>query len=196
MLGGLYGIVRGNSTAAPGHGGRQRGGNAVAAFFRWLAANQGKRLLAAGVVAVALGVGLGAYATTNRQPGRPTISLERVNNESASVQITAEGLPSVDWYEAVLRGYSDSSVETDGVFLASARFSPGQDGKLAWKTRFHIPPDVNGKEITRVLVTVARDTLVDKKNCDLDADVTCLFIRIPLTAIPTATTSTQTTTTQ
>jgi len=144
-------------------------------------------LLAGGVIAVALGVGLGTYATTNRQPGRPTISVERVNPGSVRVEITAEGLPSADWYEAFVRGYTDSSVITDGVFLSGAQFSPGQDGKLDWKARVQVPRDRDGRPITRVIVTVGHNNAPpDATSCNLSKDerVTCLAIRVPSTPEP------------
>ena len=144
MLGGLYAIVRDGASTEPTlpTTGGERIFNGPRRFLKWMRANNGRRILGAGVIAVALGVGLGTYATTNRQPGKPTIAIERVNDESVRVEITAEGLPSSDWYDAVLRGYSDSSVETDGVFLASARFSP-----LNPRTHEDPPPDRAGKPI-------------------------------------------------
>jgi hypothetical protein len=189
MLAGLYGILRdasANASAKP-YEGWKAALNPVRAFVAWMRDGGGRRVLAAGVIAVALGVGLGAYATTNRQPGRPMISIERVDADSVRVEISAEGLPSTDWYDALLRGYSDVR-GADGVFLASARFSPGQDGKLDWKARVEVPTDEGGKPITRVLVTVARDKPVDLKSCVMnDEDVvvgnaTCLSIRVPAAA--------------
>src|SRR5438876_1015639 len=97
------------------------------------------------------GLGAGTIA------GAATFVAVGVGTESVRVEITAERLPSSDWYDAVLRSYSDSVSVADGVFLASVRFSPGQDGKLDWKARVQVPPDRAGKTITRVLVTVARD---------------------------------------
>src|SRR5207248_1067339 len=129
--------------------------------------NSARIVLGFAVAFVAVGVGLGAYATADRQPGRPTISIERIDSDSVRVEIRAEGLRSSDWYDALLRGYGDSST-TDGIFLASARFSPGQDGTLDWKARVQVPPDKGGKPVTRVLVTVARDTPVDTRSCAVD----------------------------
>jgi hypothetical protein len=182
LLGGLYALRNEGQTAAPGAGLAKapRGG----AILVWLRTNAARVVLAAGVVMVALGVALGAYATANRAPGRPTISIDRVDRESVRVEITADGLPSADWYDALLRGYSDSSKKGIGVFLASARFSPGQDGKVDWTARVQVPADDAGKPITRILVTVARDAPVDTKSCADDQDVvegdaTCLLIRVP-----------------
>jgi|SRR5579862_4143733 len=179
MLGGLYGILRGPDGNVDARGGRVR------------------VLLVVAVIAVAAGVGLGVYATADRQPGQPTIVLQRVNDESVRVEITAEGLPSDAWFAAVLTGYSDSTVDTNGVFLASARFSPGQDGKLDWQERFDVPAARDGKPITRVLVTIARDEPVRANNCTVSSSVidqaaTCLLLRVPSTLEPTTSTSLET----
>jgi hypothetical protein len=117
-------------------------------------------ILCVGVGFIAGGVGVGAYATANRQPGRPSIEVTRVDASTINVQITAEGLGSNDWFEADVVGYPEDTTTTSGpsngnrgcprkgtatsedkcfqpvvvdVPLAAARFSPGQDGKLDWK---------------------------------------------------------------
>jgi hypothetical protein len=177
MLGGLYALAKGVSPKP-----RVAPNKKIKRLLRWAHLNAGRLVLGGGVVAVALGVGLGAYATTNRQPGRPTISVARINPGSVQVEITADGLPSADWYEAWVRGYTDSSVITDGVFLAGAQFSPGQDGKLDWKAEVQVPPDRDGKPVTRVIVTVGHNNAPpDATSCNLSKDerVTCLAIRVP-----------------
>jgi hypothetical protein len=199
MIGGLYGILRdappGEKPTGTGLGARAR------RLAWWFRQNNARPVLAVGVIAVALGVALGAYATVSRQPGRPTITITRVDKESVMIEITAEGQPSRIWFDALLRGYPDTA--SDGVFLASARFSPGQDGKVDWKERVELPATVDtgkaaaGSPITRVLVTVARNKAVPTKACAIDQDVvhgdaTCLSIRVPPDAetIPKMTTST------
>ena len=198
MLGGLYALARNDGDAAtakeddappaglpPGFT-DWRLANAVLAG--WARANAARLMLGAGVVAVALGVGLGAYATTNRQPGRPTISLKRIDKQSVRVEITAEGLPSTTWYEAFVRGYGDEP-DSPEFFLVSARFSPGQDGKVDWKTRFHMPAKIEDTKLTRILVMVQRDNLVPRKNCVEDEKITCMYVRVPPTVDPKETTA-------
>jgi hypothetical protein len=85
-----------------------------------------------GVLAVSAGVGLGATATSAREPGRPKIEVKRVDDKTILVEISAEGLPSDDWFEASVSGYDDSYAPESQVALVTARFSPGQDGKLDW----------------------------------------------------------------
>jgi hypothetical protein len=158
----------------------------------WLAKNQ-SWLLVLGTCAVALGVALGAIATTLREPGRPGIQVDRVDDSSVRVQISAEGLQSDAWYEASIRGYGDDLAAYDApvderkrktpVDLLTARFSPGQDGKLDWSARISTA-DSSGTKIGRILVRVEEGALgraTGLLNCTA-AEVTCSFVRVAATA--------------
>jgi hypothetical protein len=156
-----------------------------------------------GVLAVSAGVALGVVATSDRKPGRPQIEVMRVDDKTILVKISAEGLPSNDWYEASVSGYDDLYTASSEVPLVTARFSPGQDGKLDWTHRVNavdgIPVPVNGMgttKISRVLVRLAHGalSLVGYRNCNR-AEVTCLAVRVPITIDPSATTFTTTTST-
>jgi hypothetical protein len=145
--------------------------------------------LVIGVVAVAAGVGVGAVATSRRDPGRPTIAVERLDAASIRVQISAEGLESDAWYEATVLGYPDdlAGYRTTGshppskkpVDLLTVRFSPNQDGKLDWSARISTA-DSGETKIGRVLVRVADGAVksADLVNCTA-AKVTCLAVRVP-----------------
>lgn len=127
-------------------------------------------------------------ATINRVPGRPSINVERVDADSAKVDITAEGLPSNDWYEALVRAYRTDSAEV--VPLAAARFSPAQDGNLSRSIRFKLPKEA-ADEMLHILVLVQRDKVVGRADCNTQADITCASVAIASTPPPTTTTSSQ-----
>ena len=138
-------------------------------------------ILAVGVVAVAAGVAVGAFATIAREPGRPTIVLDRVDKDSIRVEVTGDGLGSSDWYEAIVTEYLPDQQGTETpTTLAGARFSPGQDGKLDWKARIAYPASTPPQ--ARLLVRVQKDKLVRDSDCNTDADVTCLSVHVPPTA--------------
>lgn len=151
-------------------------------FLRgWSWHKMGKGLLALGVVAVAAGVGVGASATILRAPGRPTITLQRLDADSVQIEITADGLASSDWYEAIVSAYKTAKDgTTTNTTLAGARFSPGQDGTVDWKARIAFP--AKSTKRTRLLVRVQKDSLVKDRDCNTDADVTCLNIYVPPSA--------------
>jgi hypothetical protein len=153
--------------------------------------------LTIGVVAVAAGVALGATATSAREPGRPTIEVKREDEQTLRVEISGEGLASDDWYEAAVDGWNEA-LTGKPVNLATARFSPGQDGKLAWSARINAA-DSGQLKIARILVRVARGALYNpteklKEDCTTGR-ITCLTARLPLTADPEFTTTTTPTTT-
>jgi hypothetical protein len=162
----------------PGRKSRTAGGRRLAPW-----------VLAVGVLAIALGVGLGAYATTNRQPGRPTIKISRVPDAQAVVvHITAEGLSSDAWYELRIDGFPDAFDRNhSSIELVAARFSPGQDGKLDWSETIGTT-DLERTKIARVLVRVAPGAIARNRglNCDVNDKVTCDFVRVPSLAEPTA----------
>jgi hypothetical protein len=158
-------------------------------------------LLLLGIVAVATGVGIGAYATIDRRPGRPKIEVVRLDDRAALVSISAEGLPSNSWYEASVEAYADKGPPWSYLgSLARARFSPGQDGKLEWNEQVSLSK-IQSKRVGRVEVRVARGMLakplgkVGERSCTAQ-DVTCLFVRVPPKAPATPTASTTSTTTQ
>jgi hypothetical protein len=135
-------------------------------------------VLAAGVVAVAAGVAVGAFATIAREPGRPTIVLQRVDKESVRVEITGDGLASSDWYEAIVTELSDLPQSGPAPPpLAEARFSPSQNGKLDWKARIDYPAST--PTTTYLLVRVQKDRLLRDTDCKTDKDVTCLYVHVP-----------------
>jgi hypothetical protein len=144
MLAGLYALAMGEGKRHAGtptaEGGKTVGatGGWWARFRRWVPANGARLILAAAVVAVALGVGLGAYATTDRRPGVPAINVDAIGNGSVRVEITAEGLPSSDWYEALVVGERESG-DPDAMLLGAGRFSPAQNGRVDWKMVMDFP---------------------------------------------------------
>jgi hypothetical protein len=145
-----------------------------------------KGILGAGVILVSLGVGIGAYATTNRHAGRPTIHVARVDDSSISVVVSGDGLASDDWFEAIVEGYT-ANPPGKKTELAAARFSPGQDGKLDWKERIQVPKKFAGSDITYLLVRVRRNNPVEGRaaDCSVSVETTCLFFRIPTTVAST-----------
>lgn len=139
-------------------------------------------LLAVGVVSVAAGVAVGSFATIARRPGRPTIVLQRFDRSSVRIEVTADGLASSDWYEAIVTQYTpDERGGETATTLAAARFSPGQNGKLDWKERIAYPS--SSPADARLLVRVAKDRLVRETDCNTDQDVTCLSVRVPVTSV-------------
>ena len=150
-------------------------------------------VLVLGVLSIGAGVAFGVAATTQREPGRPTVDVDRVDESSIQVRITADGLPSNTWYEAIIEGfsYTDPGVRAK---LAVARFSPGQDGRLVWSQRMALPKTVpgrvgarggtsNGMEITGVLIRVQRDTVAAETDCNKTVSTTCMAIRVPPTPV-------------
>jgi hypothetical protein len=166
MLGGLFILLR-SQTRYANDKWKDR--------LRWLSA----AALGVGIAAVAVGVAIGAFATTDRKPGRPTIQVERIDRSSLRVQITSEGFPSRTWFEAVVEGFGDAE-KTAVVPLATGRFSPGQDGKIDWKVRVYVPPVFKGTKIERLRVLVQRDRVV-ANTCTGEVKLTCLSLRIPRT---------------
>jgi hypothetical protein len=127
------------------------------------------------------------------------IEVRRVDDKTILVEISAEGLQSDDWYEAAIGGYNEN--ETGRVELVTARFSPGQDGKLEWKHRISAADSPKTEKrakikIRRILVRVAHGSL-NRNGIALDCttqDVTCLWVRVPVTIDPSVTTTTTTAT--
>jgi hypothetical protein len=143
--------------------------------------------LMAGVAAIVAGVVMGVAATVNREPGRPSIALERLNKDSIKVTVTADGLASSASYDARIEGYHQTPAP-DGrkptqVFIESlvlARFSPAQDGDLEWERVVDISPPTTTLPINYVQVIVAKEN-VEGPTCGAmgnDAP-TCLYTRIP-----------------
>src|SRR3954453_11361252 len=66
MLGGLYALLPHDTTTIP-----PASRKTWSRFLAWTRTNSARIVLGFAVAFVALGVGLGAYATANRQPGRP-----------------------------------------------------------------------------------------------------------------------------
>ena len=166
MLGGLFTLMRSQTEHA---------NDKWKPRLRWAA----PVALAIGIVAVASGVVLGAYATTHRQPGRPTIEIVRTDPSSIGVRVTSAGFPSRTWFEAVVEAYDDP--ETTDLKLATGRFSPDQDGRINWNVRVRVPRKIKGQKVEWVRVLVQRDRVV-AASCQGEVQLTCLSIRFPETA--------------
>jgi hypothetical protein len=155
----------------------------------------GRFFLVVGVLAVSAGVAMGAIATSAREPGQPTIKVQRLDDKTIRVQISGEGIASDDWYEAAVAGYDDDYTGASRVDLATSRFSPGQDGNLNWSVR--INTDDSGKtKIARVLIRVSRGGLYKPGHIEdcTTGRITCLALRLPTTVDRPAGTTTTTTT--
>jgi hypothetical protein len=136
--------------------------------------------LAVGVVFVAAGVGSGIVATTLREPGRPTLGIERVDAESIRISVQAEGLSSDAAFEARVDGFNDKGDFL--IDLAAAKFSPSQRGTLDWSQRIAVPPRADGQRLTRVQLWVAKDVRRKGAPPACGSGIpTCLYMLLPTT---------------
>src|SRR5439155_18537017 len=132
--------------------------------------------LALGVVFVAAGVGCGIVATTLREPGRPTLGIERLDAESIRISVQAEGLSSDAAYEARVDGFDEAGDFL--IDLAAAKFSPSQRGELDWSQRIAVPATARGQPLTRVQVWVAKDVRRAGAPPTCGSGIpTCLYLR-------------------
>ena len=146
-------------------------------------------VLVAGVICIGLGVVLGVSATVRREPGRPIISLSRVSENALRVAVTGDGLASNERYEIRIGGYDTVPGKKPELVanLTSARFSPGQDGKLSWSHTVDVSPfpTTEGRPMTYIEVIVVKEANAANFSCapvkgkSLKRAPTCLYSRLP-----------------
>jgi hypothetical protein len=148
-------------------------------------------LLGFGVVLVGVGLALGIISTTRREPGRPSVRVDRVDADSIRVTVRGQGWKSNASFEARVDAYdAPGNWLTD---LMLARFSPNQSGDLNWSERIFLPrswtlPGVKTKKgkpararVARVQVNVDRDLGTGHpRECNTSAP-TCVYLDVPRT---------------
>jgi hypothetical protein len=144
-------------------------------------------VLIGGVFAVATGVVCGVYATVKREPGRPAISVERVNESTLRVAVTGEGLAAGAKFEGRIEAYNQTTGNGKQSFigpLVSARFSPQQNGHLKWERLVDISSP-GEQHINYVQVIVAEGDAghltcaVSEMDQGKTEAPTCLYTRLP-----------------
>ena len=114
--------------------------------------------------------------------------MSRVAENAVKVTVTGDGLSSDAKYELRIQGYDQAVDEPSQLtHLVSARFSPTQDGRLAWSHVVDISAPTASQPINYVQVVVAKEDAEDlscpKASADKVEEVkpapTCLYTKLP-----------------